>query len=481
MKRFRFPLCIAFLLFAAGSCTHSVEPPESFTRQITVEGPKSGLADLPYSFTAKINFNTTAKLEYVWSMGDSILFSAVSNATTILSFHNPGVNVFRVRIFDASNNIEIAESVDTFVVQAGFAKISPDSLRTAILTRNTYTATFSPELLKLKHTLVWFFDSTREDCVAGDTASCAFSATGQHVISVAFVDTAGQVRASGSAVTFVSAIPLSILASPTSTTVLSPVVFTAIFPAQSFPVQIRWDFGDGSIVDTALSVITHRYSFTGRLMLKAYLYHSGVLLGSDSIAVQITPLLVGYDPSLLPSFRRATALFSGSFLVVGEAGPGPCGGFSFESDSLTWKGTRFSYGTSYNSSSVDTSQGPANETESSSSGSTNFSGNISSDGMTLDTLTASSESVSNSQGYHNGGSFYQDESDGSSLQGFSIQLIWFTPDSIRYGITGTNIGDHAGFSGNCHFESSHPYIATNMSYRADWSRNASVIVTFYKR
>jgi len=463
-RKYRTPyhLLLPMLALATVSgCSQPVEPGP--VNQVSIAGPKVGLPNRSYTFTASGKIDLQAMIYYKWTIDDSTFISQKTWDTSMsisLKFQTLGQHLIRTTIFRTGDNTELCSAIDTFTVVPEMISISPDTLQAQVFTPCSFTAHLSPYAFPSSYQLIWLFDSIPIQRSNTDTISYSFPTIGRHIVSVSYLDSATRAVIKTIGVVNISNIPLQLSASPASALAFVPVTFTVIhsslFPSGS---RLTWDFGDGVSIDTTALAVTHSFQFTGNFNIKVSLHEGSNIIGADSTIVQISPILNGFSPALLSTFQRVSAVFFGK--VDGSFQP-----FSISTDTLTWNGMLFHHSI-YNSWSGADSQKEIYWTKTIDS---NLTGGFLNGGQMLDPISASSgysETATGNGGLHAIAS--------ESISGHLLALIWFTPDSAQFGIVGRNLSPQIGFTGG----SGAPGYETMHS--VDWTSPASLTVTFYKK
>jgi hypothetical protein len=474
---------VAFLLIlmCAGafcSCTHPTAPTAAQT--VAIIGPKSALVGQIDTFSSSINFSSNALLFYRWMFDDSVVQTAPTSTASSVpwTFHTSGQHIIKLQVLRSNDSALLCSTVDTFWADAFLLSISPDSAMILVDSLTTFKVTGNPPLISGHYFLVWTFDTTTIGRINTDTVSYTFWNPGKHNIHVLFIDTSNRIESSCSSVVNVIALPISIVAVPDSSVILSPISFAISTLGLPKSSTANWDFGDGKTIDTGRGLVTHSYNFPGVYQVSVSIIENGFVIGTDSIHVNITPKLNGFSVAQLSSFDHASIVFSGQ-LNCPSNGTSYCtvGPWALNFDSLSWNAMHFSYQYSVSQSApADTSDGYRS---SSSSSYSITSGGISTDGMTLDSISAGSGYSSSYYDYPHG--YGISESYSEAITGHTLQLISFSPDSAVFAYMGI-IGSRIGFEGSFSYDATDPNgINCEQSCPTDPLGSGSLFVTFYKK
>jgi hypothetical protein len=462
----RYAICTIVVVMG---CSRPTSPPSSTTlssNQVVINGPKSGLAGLPFRFSAHLNFIPAEVVMYKWSFDSSTITQYDSSISW--TFNSTAQHILRVIVLRADDSVVLCSAIDTFNSTFNGMTITPDSLQASLLTLYTFTANLNPLRTYVNYELVWTIDNVRTFRFNSDTISWIFSQIGKHYVQVVREDTTtGAVIETASTIATIAPIQFVVLAVPTSSLVFSPMNFILNHPSP-LPkgTRVSWDFGDGVSYDTTAESVTHAYGFTGNMTVRVSLKEGVNVVGIDSTVVQISPILNGYNPSLLGNFQHIVVTFVGDNQFAGATdGDCPFGG-----------------------STLSQSEGIAFQ-DSNATGS-GLTANFSKDAMLCLSLSFGSsdggsqlDSCSPPYGVPTAGVTWNWS---QSLSFSKLSLVFFTPDSVGYAVEGPSTQSHVSWRANCYQtftdcsggsqEYGEAYTGTNWNS----SPNATAIVTLYK-
>ncbi|MBX3056968.1 MAG: PKD domain-containing protein [Anaerolineae bacterium] len=246
--------------------------------QATITGPETGMANLPYTFTADASYFLFADpLTYTWETAGHAPITHVGGITDVVTLYWPDEGPQTITVTVASGFFQETLMGTHQIVLSGTAVIPPNNLQlaapaTAVVGETVpLTATVGPPNTSLPVTYTWQADGQPPFTQSGgimDTAVYTWAEVGPKTITVTAENEAGSVTAVHSLTIEETPViaPTSIsLTGPDVTLVGEIVSFTAVVtPANiTLPLTYTWQADDHSpLVHTGQITDTAVYSWT---------------------------------------------------------------------------------------------------------------------------------------------------------------------------------------------------------------------------
>lgn len=444
---------VSFFLSISPDSTHSISNfPTSFKANANPSLPKGAYTLIWYFDTAKIE--------------------RVNVDTASFIFHNAGIHTVKAIYLDSTQVVQSSTSTIDLVSNLVLS-ITSNTNSPSVLAPVIFTLLHNGFTLPEKYLVHWIFDSTLLDRHNTDTTSFVFASMGSHTIKAVIEDSSDKMIDTCSTSIQVNGIQFHINPSSNQATTLLPLSFNPHVGQVPTGSALIWKFGDGIQTDTSIMAISHVFRFTGALTVKAFLINGANLIAADSTIINVAPLLENFNTTTLLSFQRAVAIFAGSTQKSGMADCYPGGGI-FSADSLSWTGLTASWSISNSESSKSQFQ------QNSSYSKANFIASFTNGGMVLDTVKSSEGEGSSMQYLGPNGDYSSVEDTWSGLVGYSLPIIYFTPDSAEYGVANAP-GTSVTFNGGCDNIIYPDHVGVSGKIQTIGIYPAPVTVTFYRR